>query len=226
MGGSDDFAGQFGGWHLHLGEGEPAAAKVFERGSEVVDGVVDAEETVVRLVEHVDGDRGKLGVMLPDVKRKLLGDGFGVDLRGYVFVAFVKEGKHGIINVVVNQNYTLLGGADKVGGEGVGLEDLAVEEDTLLGLDTCVKATEHLVKPLVGLNLAVFDAGETLEEVLVCGEELASGGKRPHDTDVDFDGSGSAQYAAEHGHAILGERIGEIFDVAAATRVQGRKLRP
>jgi hypothetical protein len=43
-----------GGEYLHAGEGAPALAEVFDGGSDVVYGSVNAEEAVVRLTEGLD----------------------------------------------------------------------------------------------------------------------------------------------------------------------------
>ena len=41
------FLHKFGGGHLHAVEGEPFFAEVFDTGAEVIDGLVDAKESVV-----------------------------------------------------------------------------------------------------------------------------------------------------------------------------------
>jgi len=41
------FLQQFAGLHLHAVEGEPLFVEVFDTGAEVIDGLVDAKESVV-----------------------------------------------------------------------------------------------------------------------------------------------------------------------------------
>ena len=41
------FLHKFRGGHLHTVEGEPLLAEVFDGGTEVIDGLVDAKESVV-----------------------------------------------------------------------------------------------------------------------------------------------------------------------------------
>ena len=48
------FLHQFAGLHLHAVEGEPLLAKVFNAGTEVIDHLIDAEETVVWAIELYD----------------------------------------------------------------------------------------------------------------------------------------------------------------------------
>ena len=65
--------------HLHSIEGKPPLAKVFQRGSDMIDGVVDTQVAVVNTVVllHVDGL--VLSIMLRKVERKLLLDLLCVD---------------------------------------------------------------------------------------------------------------------------------------------------
>ena len=43
--------------NLHAAEGEPFLAQVLQRGPDMIDGVVDAEEAVVGVLELINGDR-------------------------------------------------------------------------------------------------------------------------------------------------------------------------
>lgn len=106
----------------------------------MIDGVVDAEEAVVDLVElfHLNGL--VLGVMLLKVERELLFDFLCVDGSRDFLPSLVEHCQHSVVHIVrstssrgipVEQYDAFLGRADKVGNEGVGIEDLPVEEDAL-----------------------------------------------------------------------------------------------
>ena len=56
---------QFAATHLHAVEGEPPFAKVFDAGTEVIDRLVDAEESVVRAVEGDNTYRRILSIAIP-----------------------------------------------------------------------------------------------------------------------------------------------------------------
>ena len=81
----------------------------------MIDGIVDAEETVVDFVElfHLDGS--VLGVVLLKVERELLLDLLGVDGGGDFLPLLVEHRQHGIIYIVVEEDDALLGRADEVG---------------------------------------------------------------------------------------------------------------
>ena len=53
--------------HLHFREGEPLLAEVFQRGTDMVDCVVDAEETVVDFIKSLHLDGLILGIVLSKV---------------------------------------------------------------------------------------------------------------------------------------------------------------
>ena len=100
--------------------------------------IVDAEETVVDLVELLHLDGLVLGVMLLKVERELLLDLLGVDGGRDFLPSLVEHRQHGVVHIVrstssrgipVEEDDALLGRADKVGNEGVGVEDLPVKED-------------------------------------------------------------------------------------------------
>ena len=57
------FLQQFGCGHLYAVEGEPFFAEVFDAGAEVIDGLFDTEEAVVRAVELYDTNRRILSIM-------------------------------------------------------------------------------------------------------------------------------------------------------------------
>lgn len=118
-------------FHFHFRECKPLPAEVFQRGADMVDSIVDAEETVVDFVElfHLDGL--VLGVVLLKVERELLLDFLGVDGGRDFLPSLVEYRQHGVVHIVVEQHDAFLGRADEVGNKGVGVEDLPVEEDPL-----------------------------------------------------------------------------------------------
>ena len=99
----------------------------------MIDGVVDAKIAVVNLVIlfHIDGL--VLGIVLCKVERKLLLDFLCVDGGRNLRFPLIKHRQDGIIYIVVEKDDVLLCRADEVRNEGVGIEDLPVEEDTLCG---------------------------------------------------------------------------------------------
>ena len=119
--------------HCHPIEREPPLTKVFQRGSDMIDGVVDTQVAVVNTVVllHIDGL--VLSIMLRKVERKLLLDLLCVDGGRNLGLALVKHRQHGIIYIVIEEDDALFGRADEVGNKGVGIENLTVEEDTLGG---------------------------------------------------------------------------------------------
>ena len=59
---------------VHQGEGKPFLTKVFDAGSDVVDFIVDKQETVVRPVELLDTDGRILAVVALYIQLQLLTD--------------------------------------------------------------------------------------------------------------------------------------------------------
>ena len=95
--------------------------------------VVDAEEAVVGVWEHIDGDGAVLFIVALKVEGELLCDGARVNLCVHSIGAFVEQGQHSVVYVVVEQNDAAFGAAHQVADESVGIEDLSVEEDALHG---------------------------------------------------------------------------------------------
>ena len=95
--------------------------------------VVDAEESVVGVLERIDGDGAVLRIVALQVEGELLGDVACVNLCAHTVGAFVEQGQHRVVHVVVEQDDTFFGAAHEVADESVGVEDLSVEEDTLHG---------------------------------------------------------------------------------------------
>ena len=97
--------------HLHLAEGKPLPAEVFQGGTNMVDGAIDAEETVVDFVKlfHLDGL--VLGVMFCKVERELLLDFLCVDGGRDFLPSFVEHRQHGVVHIVIEQHDAFLGRA-------------------------------------------------------------------------------------------------------------------
>ena len=56
---------------FHLREREPLLSKIFQRRTDVINCVVNVQETIVYFVQFDDVDGGILGVMALDVERHL-----------------------------------------------------------------------------------------------------------------------------------------------------------
>ena len=68
--------------NLHPAKSKPFLAQVLQRGADMIDGVVDAEEAVVGVLEHIDGDGTVLRVVALQVEGELLCDVACVNLCG------------------------------------------------------------------------------------------------------------------------------------------------
>ena len=197
-------------FHFHFRECKPLPAKVFQRGADMVDSIVDAEETVVDFVVELCLDGLVLGVVLLKVERELLFDFLCVDGSRDFLPSLVEHRQHSVVHIVVEQYDAFLGRADKVGNEGVGIEDLPVEEDALLRLLAGFEQLEHFFDPVVGvglmsglLQLMVFNHLQPLEHLCVGGKEVAHGGKHAHYLNIHLNGCPGTQHAAEHRDTIL-----------------------
>ena len=95
--------------------------------------VVDTKEAVVGVLKFIDGDGSVLRIVALQVKGKLLYDGACVNLCAHSVGAFVEQGQHRVVHVVVEKDDTAFGAAHQVADESVGVEDLSVEEDALHG---------------------------------------------------------------------------------------------
>ena len=104
--------------HLHSVEGKPLSAEVFQGGTDMIDGIVDAEETVVDFVElfHLDGlvlgvrSSSSRGIpVLLKVERELLFDFLCVDGGRDFLPSLVEHRQHGVVHIVIEQNDAFLG---------------------------------------------------------------------------------------------------------------------
>ncbi len=160
----------------------------------MIDGVVDAEEAVVDLVEWLDIDGLVLGVVLGKVERELLLYLLGIDGGRNPIASFVEHRQHSVVHIVVEQHDAFLGRAYKVGDEGVGVEDLSVEEDALRWLLASIETTEHLVDALVSvglmcsqLQLMMLNHLKSLEYLCIGGKKMTHGCECPHNLDIHID---------------------------------------
>ena len=131
--------------------------------------VVDAEEAVVGVLEHIDSDGAVLRIVALQVEGKLWCDAARVNLSTHSVGAFVEQGQHRVVHVVVKQDDTVFGAAHQVADESVGVEDLSIEEDTLHGrqggTDKEVDFLFRLANTLLQTFKALIDA-VAFEEVL------------------------------------------------------------
>ena len=76
---------------------------------------------------------GILAVVFLHVQLQLVADGLRVDVGFYAGIPFAEHQQHRLVHVVVYQQQGYPCRADKVGGELVGIEQLAVVEDAFHG---------------------------------------------------------------------------------------------
>ena len=94
-------------------------------------GVVDDEETVVVAVALPNRNGRILPVVAFEIKGQRLCDASRDNFRRDVLFPFRQRQQCRIVHVVVDENDTFLRRPDQVRREGVCVEDLPVEEDTL-----------------------------------------------------------------------------------------------
>ena len=94
---------------------------------------IDNQEAVVALLVGMDAYWGILAIVLLHVQLQLLADGLRIDVGFHAGVPLAEHQQHRFVHVIVNQQKGLPCGADKVGGELVGIEQLAVVEDAFHG---------------------------------------------------------------------------------------------
>ena len=94
------------------------------------DCVIDYEEAVVDVAGLNKADWSILGVVLFEVQLELLWKAAGADFGGDSVGALGEHQQDGFIHIVVDQDKASACGADQVGGKDIGIEDLAVVEDT------------------------------------------------------------------------------------------------
>ena len=75
----------------------------------MIDCIVDAQESVVHLLEGLNFDGLVLGIMLRKVEQKLLRDVFGVYSCRYFRLSFIEYSQYSVVHIVVEENYLFLG---------------------------------------------------------------------------------------------------------------------
>jgi len=117
----------------------------------------------------------------------------------------------GFVHVVIHEHDGFPGLLEEGSGEGVGVENLPVEEDALapwLGV-MALQSRKNLLELLVGENLPAFDVIQSLENPCMVEDEFAHRDKGTHDLDADFHGPFTPQYRSERGNAFFREGIGQ-----------------
>ena len=131
--------------------------------------VVDAEEAVVGVLERIDGDGAVLCIVALQVEGELLSDVACVNMCAHTVGAFVEQGQHRVVHVVVEQDDTVFGAAHQVADESVGVENLSFEEDSLHrrqgGTDEEVDFFLRLAYALLQAFKALVD-GITFEQIV------------------------------------------------------------
>ena len=149
------------GGYLQFGKGEHLFAEVFQRGSDVIDFCpVDYQEAVMAFLVSMNAYRGILAVVFLQIQLQLVADGLRVDLGFHAGIPLAEHQQHRLVHVVVYQQQGLSCGADKVGGELVGVEQLTVVEDAFHGRQRDADKEVHLIRqvfylPLVLLKLCI-----------------------------------------------------------------------
>ncbi len=162
--------------NLHPAKCEPFLVQVLQRGADMIHRVIDAEEAVVGVLERIDGDGAVLRIVALQVEGELLGDVARVNLCTHVVGAFVKQGQHRVVHVVVEQDDAAFGAAHQVADESVGIEDLSVIEDALYGRQG---HADKEVNFLLCLANTLFQPLKTLVDAVALEEVLFQDGVCP-----------------------------------------------
>lgn len=88
--------------------------------------VVNEQEMVMNLVEPPYLDKRILDVVAVNIKLELTADTLCVDSGRYPFRSFIKQGKYGIIHIVVNQHNGFFRFPYQIGHETVSIEHLLI----------------------------------------------------------------------------------------------------
>ena len=97
----------------------------------MIDGVVDDEETVVVAVALPNTDGRVLPVVSFEIEGKRFRDVSRDNLRRYALFPLRQRQQHRIVHIVVDEDDAFACRPDKVRREGVSVENLSIEEDTL-----------------------------------------------------------------------------------------------
>ena len=66
--------------------------------------VIEAEEAVVGVWEHINGDGSVLCIVALQIKRQLAGDAACIDLCAHTVGTLVEQGQHRVVHIVVEQD--------------------------------------------------------------------------------------------------------------------------
>ena len=115
----------------------------------MIDGIINAKETVVGTTEHSNLYQRILAVMTFNIKTKLATYLLGINASRNNFASLIKQSQDGFIYIIVYKNNALFGTFHEFRNKGISIIDLMIKEDTLLRfVHTLVQASEHLVNLL------------------------------------------------------------------------------
>ncbi len=93
--------------------------------------IVNKEEAVVEIAASLERERWVLRIVASRVKAKGWGDLGRIDGGVHPLLTLGEHLQNRIVHVVINQHQTPLRGTDQITGEGVGIKNLPIGEDTL-----------------------------------------------------------------------------------------------
>ena len=114
--------------HFHLRERKKLLSEIFQRGSDVIDRVIDNHKAVVDVVGLGERDRVVLAVVLLEVQQKGLRYLSRADLCCHFWFPFREHQQHAFVYIVVNQYDPCPGGVYQLCCEHICIEDLSVVE--------------------------------------------------------------------------------------------------
>ena len=117
---------------------------------------IDNQKAVVTLLVGVDSYRGILAVVLLHVQLQLVADGLRVDVGFHAGIPLAEHQQHRLVHVIVYQQQGHPCGADKVCGELVGIEQLAVVEDAFHGWQRGADKEIHLARKVFYLPFVLL----------------------------------------------------------------------
>ena len=115
---------------MHLDVSEEFLASILQAGPKKINHIVDDEEAVMIALAHIDCYRWVLLVIALYVQLLLLVQLASIDDGSDIWIALAEQGEGGFVDIVVNEDDGLLGLFDKVDYLYVGVEYLAIVEDS------------------------------------------------------------------------------------------------
>ncbi len=119
--------------HLHFREGKEFLPQILQRGTDMINRIVDNQEPVVDVGPFFHFDLRILAVVAAQVQLELVGDVSGYNLGRNIVFAFRERHQDGFVNIVVYQDDTAFRRLYQVGGKDMGVKDLAVIENAFNG---------------------------------------------------------------------------------------------